>query len=268
MADTEVLVGDSDEDQHAELLREMEKAVNSGMSPKAIRFALSVLGGVIPGGGGLFSAVSGAWSEREQARVNAIFAHWIRMMGKHFQEVHRTIEEMVACLDSNDSKLRDRMESPEYLALVNKAFRDWGAAESEEKRRLIRNLLCHAAETRICSDDVVRLFIEWIAKYNELHFRVIKEVYQHSGITRAQIWSNIHGAQVPENSAEADLFKLLIHDLSLGLVIRQHRETDADGSFLKERSRSRPNRYATQTMKSAFDDDKPYELTELGKQFV
>jgi hypothetical protein len=63
--------------------------------------------------------------------------------------------------------------------LVKKCFRDWSAAESEGKRKLIRNLLSNAAATKICSesDDVVRMFPEWIDKYSEPHFAVIRQVF-------------------------------------------------------------------------------------------
>lgn len=69
-----------------------------------------------------------------------------------------------------------------------------------------------------------------------------------------------------EDSAEADLFKLLIHDLSTGHVIRQHREKDYYGNYLKQPKRARGP--ASPTMTSAFEGEKQYELTELGVQFV
>lgn len=80
-----------------------------------------------------------------------------------------------------------------------------------------------------------------------------------------QIWNGVHGERVREDSAEADLFKMLIHDLSTGHVIRQHRERAYDGSFMKAPQR---RGVPSATMGTAFDDEKPYELTELGKQFV
>ena len=171
-------------------------------------------------------------------------------------------------LDTSDENVRERIESAEYLALLRKAFRQWSAAESEEKRVLIRNLLCRAANDRFCDDDVVRLFIQWIADYSELHFKVIKYVYQNEGSTRAEIWEGLKGTPAREDSAEADLFKRLIHDLSVGHVIRQHRETDAEGNFLRVPTSRQRRRSVSRTMTSAFEDDKPYELTELGKQFV
>jgi hypothetical protein len=41
---------------------------------KYIRGALNAVGGAIPFAGGIFSAISGAWSESEQERVNSFFA--------------------------------------------------------------------------------------------------------------------------------------------------------------------------------------------------
>ncbi len=175
----------------------------------------------------------------------------------------------MARLDQNDEEIRKRIESPEYLQLVKKCFRDWSAAESEEKRRLVRNLLSNAAATRLCSDDVVKMFITWIDIYSESHFAVIRQVFKNTGgVTRQQIWSAIHGEAVREDSAEADLFKLLIHDLSTGHVIRQHRQVDYYGNFVKAQAKKRQPGTASHIMASAFDDDKQYKLTELGKQFV
>jgi hypothetical protein len=164
-----------------------------------------------------------------------------------------------------DAEIQKRLESPEYLSLIKKSFRDWSAAESEQKRVFIRNLLTTAAAYRICSDDVVRLFIQWIDTYSEAHFAAMKFIYKNPGSTRWEMWHGIYGSRVRDDSAEADLFKLIVHDLSTGHVIRQHRETNYAGQFLKA-PRKRPVRSTTLT--SPFDDDKPYELTELAAQFV
>jgi len=58
----------------------------------------------------------------------------------------------------------------------------------------------------------------------------------------------------------------MIRELSMGSVIRQHRETTADGRFLAQRVTTR--RAKKITLESAFEDSKPYELTDLGTQFV
>ena len=70
-----------------------------------------------------------------------------------------------------------------------------------------------------------------------------------------------------DDSAEADLYRMLIRDLSIGGVIRQPRESDYRGRFMKK---TRPPRRtaASTTMESAFEDSKQYVLTELGSQFV
>jgi hypothetical protein len=255
------------DDPGQKLREQIDEALEHGTGPKAVRYALAFLGGAIPGVSGALAGVVGAWSEKDQEEYNRIFRAWLKLQEDEIREIGLTIMEIMSRLDQNDEEVRRRIESPEYLRLVKKCFRDWSAAESEEKRRLVRNLLSNAAATRICQDDVVAMFIKWIDIYSETHFAVIREIYKAPGITRQEIWGVIHGQQVREDSAEADLFKLLIYDLSTGHVIRQHREKDYYGNFVK----SAPKKYAgaaSRTMASAFDDEKQYELTELGKQFV
>jgi hypothetical protein len=135
--------------------------------------------------------------------------------------------------------------------------------------KLVRNVLPHAADASITSDDVVRLFIQWISMYSELHFTVIGSIYNDQGVIRARIWEKIGKEEVREDSADADLFKLLIRDLSTGGIIRQHREKDYGGNFLRvSAQRRRKGVPASNTVESAFEDTKGYELTELGHQFV
>lgn len=64
---------------------------------------------------------------------------------------------------------------------------------------------------------------------------------------------------------EADLFKMLIRDLSTGGVIRQYRPTDYYGNFVKQKRTKAPS---SGTLKSAFDDQEQYVLTSLGQNFV
>jgi hypothetical protein len=253
------------DDPSEQLRKQVEEALARGSGPKAARFALACLG-AIPGIGGAISGVAATWSEQEQAEFNKIFSAWIRLQEDEIREIGITIFEILTRIDYNDAEIRKRIESAEYLALIKKCFRDWSAAESEEKRKLIRNLLCAAATTTICSDDIVRMFISWIDIYSENHFAVIRAIYKHPGSTRMEIWGVIYQKAVREDSAEADLFKLLIHDLSTGHIIRQFRQTDYYGNFLKNAPKKRGT--VGNLMGSAFDDDKEYVLTELGKQFV
>ena len=239
-------------------------------TPKVIRGALQVIGGAIPFAGGLFSAAAGAWSENEQERVNRFFRQWIKMLEDEIREKERTILEIMARLNIHDEEIAKRLESKEYQSLLKKTFREWSGAESEDKRTYIRNILANAAASSVTSDEVVRLFIDWLKTYSELHFKVIAIIYKHGtdGVSRGGVWSDLGKEDVAENSAEADLFKLLFRDLSTGVVIRQHREVDYYGNFVAKKSQYRPKGSGQKTMTSAFDDEDSYELTELGKQFV
>lgn len=241
-----------------------------GKTPKIIRGALQVVGGVIPFAGGFFSAAAGAWSEKEQEKANNFFKDWLKMLEDEITEKQQTILEIMARLDIHDEKISERIKSSEYQSLLKKTFREWGGAESEEKRVFIRNVLSNAAVSGLTSDDVVRLFIDWIKNYSELHFKVIAVVYKHSqeGVTRGQVWRELGKQIVQENSADADLFKLLFHDFSVGHVIRQHREVDYYGNFIPKTPQYRPKGSGPKPITSAFDEEDAYELTELGKQFV
>jgi hypothetical protein len=218
---------------------------------------------------GLFAAAAGVWNNTEQGSVLAVLRAWIKMIEDELREKQKTILEIFARLDVHQEEIAKRVKSTEYQSLLKKAFRNWSGTESEKKQEYIRNILCNAASTTIVSDDVISLFIDWLQRYSELHFAVIGELYHHPGSTRAEIWENLGKGEVRENSAEADLFKLLIHDLTTGRIIRQHRETDYQGNFLAKRKVRAAARGASQhTMKSAFDDTEAYELTALGQQFV
>jgi hypothetical protein len=241
----------------------------SPKSSKVARGALQVIGGAIPFAGGLFSAMAGAWSENEQERVNRFFQNWIEMLRDELKEKEATIIEIMARPDLQDDKISKRVESKEYQSLLKKTFREWAGAESEKKREFIRNILSNAAATDISSDDVIRLFIDWINQYSELHFQVIAAIYNSGGIGRGEIWRKIGKGPVREDSADADLYKLLFRDLSTGGIVRQHRETDYYGNFLpKPAAKRSPKGSGPAPMKSAFDNEEKYELTELGQQFI
>jgi hypothetical protein len=250
-----------------ELSNEIEEALRSGNGPKVARFALACLSGLVPLGGGVFFSAAVTWSEKEQSHYNRIFASWLKLQEDELKEIAMTMAEILSRLNLNDENVRKRIESPEYLSLVKKCFRDWSAAESEQKRVFVRNLLLNAASHRLCSDDVVRMFIKWIDTYSELHFLVIRFIYHNASARRKVIWLHVHGALEREDSAEADLYKLLIRDLSTGEIVRQHREKDYSGRYIKEAPKPR-GQSSSQTLTSAFDDEKKYELTELGTQFV
>ena len=245
-----------------------EEIPEEGKAGKTMRGALQVVGGAVPVVGGILSAIAGTWSEREQAKVNQFFDQWVHMLEEEIREKEATVIEIMARLDLQDEKVAARVESREFQSLVKKTFRDWAGAESEDKRVLIRNVLSNAAASVVSSDDVVRMFIDWINLYSELHFKVIGAIYNSNGISRGAIWQKIGKARVREDSADADLYKLLIRDLSMGSVIHQHRETYYHGNFVAKPAAKRTASGGSKTLTSAFDEEDLYELTDLGQQFV
>lgn len=235
-------------------------------SGKYARIMLAALSG-IPWVGSLLGAAGTISSELENEQLSELQKLWLKEHEAKLKRLGLTLGSIVNRLESFGEELQERIQSEEYLALVRRAFRSWDQADTEEKREFIRRLLENAGGTKLCPDDLVRLFISWIDTYHESHFRVIRVLHQKPGATRAEIWQEIHGTRVREVSAEADLFKLLIRDLSTGSVIRQHRDTTPHGEYMRK-GRAATSGRSSQTMKSAFDDVEPYELTELGKQFV
>ncbi len=242
--------------------------MGDGDKGKLGRTGLNIAAGMIPWLGGFLAAASAAWSEKEQEHANNMLRHWVQMLEDELREKGKTIAEIIARLDMHNEEILNRVESEEYQALLKKSFRKWSSIDSESKRQKIRNILSNAAATRLVSDDVIGLFIDWMEQYSDFHFEVIGEIYQNEGITRGGVWSNLGKPTVAENSAEADLYKMLIRDLSMGGVIRQHRETDYYGAFVKKAPSRTPKGQGSRTMVSAFDRNEQYELTDLGRQFV
>ncbi|WP_417345558.1 hypothetical protein [Ferrimonas sp.] len=247
---------------------EESKIPESGKVSKVSRGALTAVGGAVPFAGGIFSAIVGAWSEHEQGKVNRFFEQWVRMLEDELKEKEETIIEIMGRLDLQDQAISERVESRSYRSLIKKTFREWSCAESEDKREYIRNILANAANCQVSSDDVLRMFIDWIDIYSEMHFQVIGAIYNSDGITRGQIWRKIGKGRVREDSADADLYKLLFRDLSTGGIIRQHKDRDYFGNVIPQKTQRRPKGSGPKPPVSAFDDNEGYELTALGRQFV
>jgi len=245
-----------------------EDMPETNTAKKLTRYGLDAASGLVPFAGGVLSAAASAWSDKEQDKVNSFFKHWLAMLQDEIKEKELTIIEIASRLDLQDEKINARMASPEYQSLLKKAFRDWSAAESEAKREYVRNILSNAAATEIVSDDVIKMFLDWLELYSEFHFQVISVIYNDDGITRGGIWKKLGRRPVREDSADADLYKLLIRDLSMGGIIRQHVLRDYYGNLVHRPSTPRPKGSGPKPPVSAFDESEAYELTELGKQFV
>ena len=200
-----------------------------------------------------------------QGKNNLLYEKWLEEHRNKMKLLGETLYEVVKKLNEFSEEINDRLESEEYLQIVRKSFRVWDSADTFEKRDLVRKLLTNAGAQKLVADDLIRLFLDWLDLYHEIHFSIVKEIYQKRYASRGQIWRELNGTQVREDSMEADLFKMLIRDLSTGGVIRQTRQTDYNGNFVKK---TRTKTFNTGVMKSAFDDNEQYELTELGQNFV
>jgi hypothetical protein len=261
-------VSPNDETQIIETLNaELEKAEPSRRSRILEKFVLAALSS-IPWVGGVLSAAESFRAEAAGVRQNSLQTQWLREHQRKIDVLWQALEEIQQRFQALGQDIDERLQSEEYLALVRKTFRIWDQADTEEKRRLLSNVITNAAGTRACSDDVIRLFLDWIELYNEVHFAVIREIYQNPASTRFDIWSGIYGEIPREDSSAADLYKFLIRDLSTGGVIRQERDTNAAGQFVRKRARHVRRGSAPTTLESAFDDTKPYVLTALGREFV
>lgn len=256
------------DDSDIDKIRDELNQLSPTLKKRALeKFGLAALGS-IPWIGGFISAAANIKTEEGTIKTDTLQTRWLEEHENKLTKLYSALLEISQKFERLDDVIDDRIKNESYLDLVRKSFRAWDVADTDEKRLYICNLITNAAGTRVCSDDVIRLFVDWLGLYHEAHFSVIKQIYTLPGISRYQIWTNLYGETPREDSAEADLYKLLIRDLSTGGVIRQARDTTEDGSFLKARpSASRPNS-TSKILETAFEQTKPYILTELGKQFV
>jgi len=199
--------------------------------------------------GSLVGVASSLSAEVDQNLSSKLMYYWVKEHELKLAVLSNTINNIFLRFDSFGERIMERIESEEYLSLVRKTFQVWDRAETMEKREMLRRLITNAGGITINQDDWVRMYIDWIDKYHEFHFHVINEINKQPNISRRQIWLNLRGSLPREDSSEADLFKLLIRDLSTGGVIRQGRKSSSSEV-------------------SAFDANAGYVLTELGKQFV
>lgn len=257
---------DDDRDPVPAIRAELEKSHGTRKRRIAGKFLMAALGS-IPWIGGFLATAAAIPSDEGDVKADGLREQWLQEHHRKLGELQDTLETVDDRFEKLGPDIEERIQSPEYISLVRQSFRAWDRAETSEKRQYIGNLITNSAGTRICSDDVVRLFIGWLDLYHEAHFAVIRELHKNPGSTRYDIWAELYGDLPREDSAEADLFKLLIRDLSTGGVLRQARDKNEAGQFLRRRPPRRRGP-APSVVESAFEDTKQYVLTELGKQFV
>ncbi|MCL2799510.1 MAG: hypothetical protein FWD54_04480 [Endomicrobia bacterium] len=234
---------------------------------RIIEKVILALLGSIPWIGNFLSNAATFKTEESSIKTSSLQTMWLEEHEKKFKKLLETLSEIDRRFALMGDQIEERINSEEYLSLVRKSFRVWEDSETDEKKRYVANLLTNSAGTKLCSDDVIRLFIDWLNIYHELHFAVIRAIHKTPGMTRYSIWCELKDSNLPrEDSSDADLFKYIIRELSTGGVIRQARDTTDDGRFIKHKPVK--SSFKTGTMKSAFDDSEQYMLTGLGQQFV
>ncbi len=272
VSDGENLAPNSNDAVQGEIITGAEKEVAErfakGGNDKYGRFFLAALSGIpwiLP-----LSVIANFKGELDQEGLNNTFRLWLQEHQGKIKELVETINEILTRLDGFGEEVHKRIESTEYIALVRKAFRTWDEAETFEKRQMIKQLLVNAGAIALCPDGQVRLFIDWIGRYHEDHFAVIKEVYLNAPITKGRIWDNLHSgsARPREDSSQAGLFGYLTRELNTGGIIHLERRVDYMGRALRAPKQSSPSSNRSDTLESHFDDTKNWVLSELGKEFV
>ena len=246
--------------------KELTEKFATGGNDKYGRFFLAALSGIpwiLP-----LSIIANFKGELDQDEMNQVLKLWLQEHKEKIGELKETVNGVLSRLDGFGEEVRQRIESPEYLVLVRRAFRTWGESETLDKRQMIKQLLINAGAITLCPDDQVRLFIDWIERYHEAHFAIIREVYLHQPISKGRIWDNMHPQGRPrENSSQAGLFGYLTRELNTGGIIHLNRKTNSIGQTMRAKpSTSTANK--SDTLESHFEDTKQWVLSELGKEFV
>ena len=151
------------------------------------KFILAALSS-IPWVGGFISAAASLKVDQRNTQKDSLQTKWLEEHAKKMENLAGSLGVVVDRLDNLGESVDERILSEEYLGLVRSAFRTWDRAETDDKRRYVSNLISNAAGTRLCTDDVVRLFIDWLNQYHEIHFAVMREIFRNPGATRYEIW--------------------------------------------------------------------------------
>ena len=114
--------------------------LNKNNKRRISRFILSALSS-IPWVGGFLSASASLQAENDQSKVTEIQRLWLLEHQEKIEKLAETIYGIIKRLESFDSKVEDRMESPEYQDLIKKGFRVWDNSDTDYKRDLIKNFM-------------------------------------------------------------------------------------------------------------------------------
>jgi hypothetical protein len=174
------------EDKLHEQLMSLEPTERQRIIRKITMAAL----GSIPWVGGFLTAAQAYKEEKGQIETDVLQRQWLEEHRLKMQNLARDLAEIIDRLNSIGEEINSRIESEQYLALVRKSFRLWDQADTEQKREYIRRLIANAGASTLCPDDLIRLFLDWLERYHEAHFKVMREIFKNPGITRHKIWAN------------------------------------------------------------------------------
>ena len=163
------------QEAEAFLRAELAKASRSDRRIFIEKFVLAALGS-IPWIGGFLSAAATFEAEGSTRRSSALLNQWLEEHARKLGNLRVTLETIAMRFENLGDEIDQRIQSEEYLSLVRRAFRVWDEASTEEKRHYVGNAVVNSAGTRICSDDVIRLFLDWLNLYHESHFAVIGQI--------------------------------------------------------------------------------------------
>jgi hypothetical protein len=256
----------------------LDRVLKSGRGPIWIRAAInftataitSALGGsvaLLAGiGGGFIQAGMSVQNDDSQRETNELHSACIKEIADTIDELKETIGQILGSIKASDEEFAAKVEDPHYVGLVRKAFTNWSRGQSQEKREIIRRLLSRAADTQSPDYPLFNLFFDWVNRYNELHFRLIRSLKEQGTATKFQIWEGMGGERVKDDSAEADVFGCLFNDLNLGHIVRK--VTARDGATGRKLRASRTQRSSSPLLKSVLDNTAPQELTAVGEKFI
>ena len=180
-----------DEDTTIDHIRaELEQATPSTRRRIIEKFILAALGS-IPWVGGFISALAEMKLEKDEIKQDSLQSMWLEEHRRKLELLSETLNGIGTRFESLGSEIEERIQDEKYLDLVRRAFRVWDRADTDEKRKYVSNLVTNASATTLCSDDIIRLFIDWLDLYHEAHFAVIREIYRHPRCTRYDL-SLIH----------------------------------------------------------------------------
>src|ERR1700723_3542141 len=100
------------------------------------------VGGVIAAGAAYASGNAGV--KRED-----LLRQWLEEHYAKLQLLQGTLQDMSVRLEGFGEAVEKRILSEEYLQLVRRTFSEWDNADTEEKRRILVQLITNAAGTRI-----------------------------------------------------------------------------------------------------------------------